>query len=237
MQLMIKCDKDPGNGPTVPSERQECLLRFIPRKLRDLYEVCERRDEAFLFIVHHCFPEPRDHSTTTDYNLFFLSIHPSVPLATCPVHSTLSCVQGCLTEAYISTGSSQRAWEHPAFWRPLFAWCGCPYTHGNIRGSQVGSGPAPGHRGRERWDRVFGTEAQCLPSAALLSGPPGSRTQGPFGSQQTEGGESLDTALDESLDPLIAAKMPEFIRQGSVGDIQGWEFKHFLVAIGNKEEE
>lgn len=43
----------------------------------------------------------------------------------------------------------------------------------------------------------------------------------PLGPQQTEGGEGLDTALDESLAPLIAAEMPEFVHQGSVGDIQG----------------
>lgn len=66
MQLMIKCDRDPGNGPTVPCEQQECLVCFILRKLRALYEVCERRDEAFLFVNHHRFPESRDHSITTD---------------------------------------------------------------------------------------------------------------------------------------------------------------------------
>lgn len=31
--------------------------------------------------------------------------------------------------------------------------------------------------------------------------------------------------------PLIATKEPEFIHQGSMGDIQGWKFKHVLIAI------
>lgn len=42
----------------------------------------------------------------------------------------------------------------------------------------------------------------------------------PFRPQQTEGGEGLDTPLNESLAPLIATKMPEFIHQGRVGNIQ-----------------
>lgn len=54
---------------------------------------------------------------------------------------------------------------------------------------------------------------------------------GPLRPQQSNAGEVPDTALDESLAPLIATKMPEFIHQGSVGDIQGWEFKHLLVAM------
>lgn len=85
MQLVIKGDKDPGNRPRGPSEPQECLLCFIPRELRELCWVCERRDEAFLFLIPHHFPEPRDRSTTTDDSLFFLSIYPPVPLATSPV--------------------------------------------------------------------------------------------------------------------------------------------------------
>lgn len=115
MQLMIKGDKDPENRPRGPSEQQECLLCLIPRKLRELYGVRECRDAAYLFLNPHRFPEPRDHSTTTEDSLFFLSIHPPVPLAMCPVHSTPSCVQGCLTEAHISTGSSHRACGHSAF--------------------------------------------------------------------------------------------------------------------------
>jgi len=62
------------------------------------------------------------------------------------------------------------------------------------------------------------------------------RHRGPLGPQQAEGGECLDTALNESLAPVIATKMPEFIHQGSVGSVQGGEFKHLLVAIGGPGE-
>lgn len=44
---------------------------------------------------------------------------------------------------------------------------------------------------------------------------------GPLGPQQTEVGEGPDAALDESLAPLIATKVPEFIHHGSMGNIQG----------------
>lgn len=60
----------------------------------------------------------------------------------------------------------------------------------------------------------------CHPQlSCLIHHGPGHR--GPLGSQQTEGGKGLDTVLNESLAPLIAAKMPEFIHQGSMCDIQG----------------
>lgn len=44
---------------------------------------------------------------------------------------------------------------------------------------------------------------------------------GPLRPQQTEAGEGPDTALNESLTSLIATKIPEFIHQGSMGNIQG----------------
>jgi len=62
------------------------------------------------------------------------------------------------------------------------------------------------------------------------------RHRGPLGPQQAEGGEGPDAALGESLAPLIATEMPEFIHQGSVGSVQGGEFKHLLVAIGGPGE-
>lgn len=43
----------------------------------------------------------------------------------------------------------------------------------------------------------------------------------PLRPQQTEAGEGPDTALNESLTSLIATKIPEFIHQGSMGNIQG----------------
>lgn len=43
---------------------------------------------------------------------------------------------------------------------------------------------------------------------------------GPLRTQQAEGWKGLDTALDESLAPLVAAKMPELIHQGGMRHIQ-----------------
>lgn len=68
----------------------------------------------------------------------------------------------------------------------------------------------------------------------LVHQAPGHR--GPLGPQQAEGGEGPQSTLDESLAPLIATKMPEFIHQGSAGHIQGGELKHLLVCIGNKRK-
>lgn len=70
--------------------------------------------------------------------------------------------------------------------------------------------------------------------ARLVHQAPGHK--GPLGPQQAEGGEGLDAAFDESLAPLIAPEIPEFIHQGSVGNIQGGEFKHLLVAMGGPGE-
>ena len=55
--------------------------------------------------------------------------------------------------------------------------------------------------------------------SCLVHQRPGHR--GPLRPQQTYGGEVPDTALDESLAPLIATEIPEFIHQGSVGNVQG----------------
>ena len=104
--------------------------------------------------------------------------HPSAPPATCPVHSTLSCVQGCFTEVQSSTGSSHRARRYSAGWSSVFAWCDWPYLHGNTWGSQVCLEPESGHRWGRWWGPGPGTQVWCLPSAALLSGPSGPRTQG-----------------------------------------------------------
>lgn len=71
--------------------------------------------------------------------------------------------------------------------------------------------------------------------SCLIHQAPGYR--GPLRPQKAEGGEGADTALDESLAPLIPTKTPEFIHQGSVGNIQGGEFKHLLVTIENKGKE
>ena len=55
--------------------------------------------------------------------------------------------------------------------------------------------------------------------SCLVHQGPGHR--GPLRPQQAEGGEGPDTALNESLAPLIATKMPEFIHHASVDRIQG----------------
>ena len=55
--------------------------------------------------------------------------------------------------------------------------------------------------------------------SCLVHQGPGHR--GPLRPQQAEGGEGPDTALDESLAPLIATEMPEFIHHGSMDRIQG----------------
>lgn len=71
--------------------------------------------------------------------------------------------------------------------------------------------------------------------ACLVHQAPGHR--GPLRPQQAEGGEGPDAALNEHLAPLIAPKMPEFIHQRSMGNVQGGELKHLLVAVENKEKE
>ena len=100
------------------------------------------------------------------------------PLATFCIRSMLSCVQGSFTEAQSSTGSSRGARRYSACWSTLFAWCDWPCLRGNTRGSQVCPESGPGHRRCRRWAPGPGTQAGCLPSAALLSGPSASRTQG-----------------------------------------------------------
>ena len=70
-------------------------------------------------------------------------------------------------------------------------------------------------------------------SRLVHQGPGGG---GPLGPQQAEGGEGPDTALDEPLAPLVAAKMPEFIHQSGMGRIHGGELKHLLVTIEKKEK-
>ena len=90
----------------------------------------------------------------------------------------LSCVQVRFIEARSSIGSSRRAQRYSACWSILFAWCDWPCRRGNTRGTRVCPESGYGHRRGRRWAPWPGTQAGCLPSAALPSGPSASRTQG-----------------------------------------------------------
>ena len=75
------------------------------------------------------------------------------------------------------------------------------------------------HVGDEPAAPVLGQGGPHPDLSRLVHQGPGRR--GPLRPQQAEGGEGPDTALDESLAPLIATKMPEFIHQSSMCRIHG----------------
>ena len=82
-----------------------------------------------------------------------------------------------------------------------------------------GPGVDSQHVGDEPPAPVLGQGGPHPDLSRLVHQGPGRR--GSLGPQQAEGGEGPDTALDESLAPLIATKMPEFIHQSGMCRIQG----------------